>query len=220
MGFYEIVLNFFRKDLLLKLVSLIVAIMLWFFVVIKGQTEITLNVPLELKYIPKGLGVESKSTSSVSISIRGFEQIIKNLKPYDIKVSVDLSKAKKGVNLIDLSSKDVIVPSTLTVTAIEPSTVRIRLEEIRSKKVPVLPEIIGIPRKGYVIETIRVEPETVEVEGLRPHTDRLRYIKTEPISVDNLNESMTFTAMIEPPSGALKISPESVRVKILLRRQG
>mgnify|MGYP001774007188 CR=1 FL=1 len=214
------ILNFFRKDPLLKLASLVIAIILWFFVVIKGQTEITINVPLELRYIPKGLGVESKSTSTVALSIKGFEQIIKNLKPYDIKVSVDLSKAKRGVNLIYLSSKDVMLPSSLTVTAIEPSTVRIRLDEIRNKRVPVLAEITGEPKRGYVIETVRVEPDTVEIEGLRNQIERLRYIKTEPLSVDNLNENTTFTAMLETPAGSLRINPESVRVKILLRRKG
>ncbi len=212
------VLNFLKKDFLLKLASFFIAVVLWFFVVIKGQTEVTMNVPLELKYIPRGFGVESKSVSTVMVSIKGFEQIIKNLKPYDIKVSLDLSKAKRGMNVLYITPRDVMLPSSLTVTAIEPSTVRIRLDEIRSKRVSVLPEITGEPSKGYSIETVKVEPATVEIEGLRSQVDKLRYIKTEPVSIDNIKEDMTFTALLELPAGNVKISPELVRVKIRLRR--
>lgn len=211
--------NSFKKDIFLKIASLFIAIVLWFFVVIKGQTEITMSVPLELKYIPRGLGVESKSIAQVNVSVKGFEQIIKNLKPYDVKVSVDLSKAKKGMNVIYLSSKDVILPSSLTLTSIEPSSVRVRLDEIRVKKVSVVPEIIGEPEKGYIIEKIRIEPSTVEIEGLRSQIEKLRYIKTEPLPLDNIKEDMTFTAMLEPPAGYVRINPESVKVKVLLRRQ-
>lgn len=211
--------NSFKKDIFLKIASLFIAIVLWFFVVIKGQTEITMSVPLELKYIPRGLGVESKSIAQVTVSVKGFEQIIKNLKPYDVKVSVDLSKAKKGMNVIYLSSKDVILPSSLTLTSIEPSSVKVRLDEIRVKKVSVVPEIIGEPEKGYIIETIRIEPSTVEIEGLRSQIEKLRYIKTEPLPLDNIKEDMTFTALLEPPAGYVRINPESVKVKVLLRRQ-
>lgn len=211
--------NSFKKDIFLKIASLFIAIVLWFFVVIKGQTEITMSVPLELKYIPRGLGVESKSIAQVNVSVKGFEQIIKNLKPYDVKVSVDLSKAKKGMNVIYLSSKDVILPSSLTLTSIEPSSVKVRLDEIRVKKVSVVPEIIGEPEKGYIIETIRIEPSTVEIEGLRSQIEKLRYIKTEPLPLDNIKADMTFTALLEPPAGYVRINPESVKVKVLLRRQ-
>lgn len=218
MKLFNRIINFFKKDFLLKLASLFIAVILWFFVVIKGQTEITMNVPLELKYIPRGFGVESKSVSTVMVSIKGFEQIIKNLKPYDIKVSLDLSKAKRGMNVLYITHRDVMLPSSLTVTAIEPSTVRIRLDEIRSRKVSVLPEITGEPSGGYVIETVKVEPATVEIEGLRSQVDKLKYIKTEPISIDNLREDMTFTALLELPAGYVKINPEVVKVKIRLRR--
>ncbi|MCX7793139.1 MAG: CdaR family protein [Thermodesulfovibrionales bacterium] len=211
--------DFFRKDLILKITSLFIAIVLWFFVVIKGQTEITMNVPLELKYIPRGLGVESKSVSQVTVGVKGFEQIIKNLKPYDVKVSVDLSKAKKGMNVIYLGSKDVSIPSSLTVTSIEPSSVRIRLDEIRVKRVSIIPELTGEPQRGYVISAVRVEPETVEIEGLRSHIEKMRYIKTEPLSIDGIKEDITFTALLEPPAGYVRINPESVKVKVIIRRQ-
>jgi len=215
----QAILVFFKKDPFLKLTSLFIAIILWFFIVVKGQTEITISVPLELKYIPKGLGVESKSVSTVMVSVKGFEQIIKNLRPYDVKVSVDLSKAKRGMNVFYLSSRDVILPPSLTVTAIEPSSVRIRLDEVIVKKIPVRPELAGSPPRGYAIAGIKVEPPFVEVEGLRSQISKIKYIPTEQILLDNLSADSNPTVLLEPGINYIKLNPESVRVKIILRSE-
>lgn len=212
------IMDFFRREPLLKVISLLAAIVLWFFVVVKGQTEITIDVPIELKYIPKGLGVESKSNNTIMVTVRGFEQIIKNLKPYDIKVSVDLSRAKRGINVIHLTPREVILPNSLTVTAINPNTIRIRLDEIMVKRIPIKAQISGFSANKQVAD-IRIEPSMVEIEGFKSRIWDLRYIKTEPISLEGVVEDTTFTVSLEPPAGEIRLNPETVKVKILLRRQ-
>ncbi len=215
---YHKALNLIKRDPLLKLASLLIAIVLWFFVVVKGQTEITINVPIELKYIPKGLGVENKSNNTVMVTVRGFEQIIKNLKPYDVKVSLDLSRAKRGVNIIYLSAKDVMLPPSLTVTAIEPQSIKLRLDEIVLRRVPVKAELSGLSPDQRIVGLI-IEPSTVEIEGFKSKIGRITYVKTEEISLEGITGERTIDVSLEPPPGYIRLNPETVRIKIHLRRR-
>ena len=80
----------------LKVTAVVMAIILWFFVISKGQSEISIDVPMELKNIPQGLESIKQGVKSVNVSLKGQDRILRNMKPSDVRVHVDLSKAKKG----------------------------------------------------------------------------------------------------------------------------
>ncbi len=207
------------NNILLKLISLTIAISLWLIVVVKGQTEITLTVPVEFRNLPQGLGILSKSNSTVEVSIKGFEQIIKNMRPYDVKMSVDLSRVKKGSNTIYLTKESVRLPSSLTVSSIRPEYIKIVTEEIVRKRIPVKPFITGSPLKGYFIRDVRIEPSFIEIEGLKSQLSKLRYVSTEEVNIEGIDGDMSIIIKIDPGMGDIKLEPDSVRLKIILGRQ-
>ncbi len=207
------------NNILLKLISLSIAISLWLIVVVKGQTEITLTVPVEFRNLPHGLGILSKSNTTVEVSIKGFEQIIKNMRPYDVKMSVDLSRVKRGSNTIYLTKENVRLPSSLRVSSIRPEYIKIVTEEMVRRKIPVRPFITGSPSKGYFIRDVRVEPSFIEVEGLKSQVSRLRYVSTEEVNIEGIDGDMSMIVKINAGAGDIKLEPDSVRLKIILGRQ-
>ncbi|MDI6745172.1 MAG: CdaR family protein, partial [Thermodesulfovibrionales bacterium] len=74
----------------LKVTAVIMAIILWFFVISKGQSEISFDVPVELKNIPPGLESVKYGTKNVSVSLKGQDRLLRNIKPSDVRVHVDL----------------------------------------------------------------------------------------------------------------------------------
>ncbi len=112
----------------LKLASIVLATLLWFFVVSKGRLEIVMDVPVKLKNIPASLEVVN-GQKTVSIGIEGQERFLKELKKGDVKVIIDISKAEKGVLSLSLSADNVILPKSLIVTRILPQTVKLQLKE-------------------------------------------------------------------------------------------
>ena len=96
----------FLENLGLKIAAVLLSIVLWLFVTSRGQSEISIDVPLEFKNIPSGLEMVNHSTKTISLSIKGQERLIKNIKPSDIMVSVDLSKARKGEGIYSAGSRD------------------------------------------------------------------------------------------------------------------
>lgn len=112
----------------LKLSSLLLATLLWFFVVSEGRSVITMDVPVRFKNIPARLEVVD-SPKTISISIEGQERFLTKLRAEDIRVIINLSKAEAGETSFSLSADDVVLPNSFTVTKILPQTVKLQLKE-------------------------------------------------------------------------------------------
>ena len=180
--------KFFFENLRLKIASVLLSAVLWIFVTSQGQSEISLDVPLEFRNIPAGLEMVNHSMKTINLNIKGQERLIKNVKASGIRVYVDLSKAKKGEGIYYIDRDGIKLPHALTVTNINPSSIKVTVEEVISKKVKVLPVVIGEPEKGYFLKSVDVSPQYVVIEGVRSEVIKIGSIKTEPIDISAFNE--------------------------------
>jgi len=122
--------RFITTNPLLKLISLILAITLWFFVTSKGRSVVVVDVPVGFKNIPKELEIVD-STKMVSINIEGQERLLKNLKQDNISVIIDLKNAKSGEIHLPVFKDNVNLPKRLVVTHISPERIKLVLEKRR-----------------------------------------------------------------------------------------
>ncbi len=183
--------KFFLDNLGLKIAAFLLSIVLWIFVTSRGQSEMSLDVPLEFKNVPSGLELVNRNIKTVSVIIKGQERFIKNVRPSDVRVSLDMSKAKKGEGVYYIHRDDVVLPHALTVTDITPSSVKVSIEETATKTVRVVALVTGEPEKGYRIKSVEVVPQTVLIEGIRSEVSRIKSVRTEPLDVTGLNETFT-----------------------------
>jgi YbbR domain-containing protein len=208
--------KFFLENMGLKVAAVLLSIVLWIFVTSRGQSEISLDVPLEFKNIPSGLELVNHSAKTVALNIRGHERFIKNVKSSDIRVAVDLSKAKKGEGLYYINREDIKVPGAISVTHISPSSVKIVTEETTSKTVRVEPVIIGDPEKGYRIRSVEVTPQTILVEGVSSEIIRIKTIKTEPLDVTGISETFTQNLRIDFTGKNIRSKKSEVAVRVVI----
>lgn len=204
----------------MKTAAVVLAMVLWFFVTSRGQSEISMDIPLELKNIPEGLESIKQGTKSVSVSIKGQERLLKNMKPSDVRVYIDLSKARKGEGTYYISKDDVKLPYTMTVTNISPSSVRVVLEETVIKTVPVRPIIVGSPEKGFVVRSVEVTPKEVTVEGARSEVRKVNSLKTEPIDIAGLYEVFIQDARLDMAGRNIRTKINEVKVKVVISGAG
>lgn len=204
--------NLLTENLGLKISSVLISVFLWFFVTSAGQSEITLDVPLEFKNIPADIGIAKTSGKTVYVTVRGHERPMKNLKASDVRVYVDLSKAKKGEDVFSVTKDDIKLPYALTVLHINPATVKIKLDETDSNVVLVKPVLTGEPRNGFFVSSVRVEPKRVIVKGLKSDVRRLRIIRTEPLDITDSNQTITQELNID--TGGVNVTPDISTVKV------
>ncbi|MEJ5227272.1 CdaR family protein [Thermodesulfovibrio sp.] len=214
--------RFMRKMLTentaIKVISIMISLFLWFFVTFKGQTETSIEVPLELKNTPAEMEVLRQSVKKITVSISARERILKDIAQNDVRVIVDISNVKLGENSIPITKSSVKLPRGVEILRIDPSTVKLFVDKKEQKNIPVKAVITGKPEKGFVIDSVEVSPSNISIEGAKRELDRIRIIKTEPIDIEGLNNNLTIQAKIDPEGKIFRAEKDTVNVMVRLRR--
>jgi YbbR domain-containing protein len=207
----------FAKNIWLKVASLVLAIILWYFVVMSGHSVIVLNVPVNFINMPQEIEMVDMA-KMVRLGIEGQEWAIKGINQEDISVVVDLATAKAGKSMYPLSSEDIKLPKRLVVKSIAPQTISLVLEERMHKKVSVKPVIVGLPAKGFSIESIKITPDKVMIEGPNSIVKRIYSVKTEPLDVTGTVEDLHFTAFLDMTKPNVRSDTKEIEVQIYVNK--
>lgn len=208
------------ENISLKAAALMLAVLLWLFVSSKGQTETALNVPIEYVNIPSGLEISKHTVKSVNIVIRGHESLLKNVRQGDVRVSVDVSRAKEGEETFALKKDDIAIPNSATVTRMEPSAVKVVFEKTATRRVAVRPVVTGEPESGYYVRSVEVRPKEVLIEGARSEVSRVGYLKTEPIDITGMAGDFGQEAELALSGRNIRTRTDKVDVRIKIARRG
>ena len=199
----------------LKVSAVLIAVFLWFFVTSRGQSEISLEAPIEFQNIPADLGISASSAKAATLTIRGQERFMKRLNASDIRVFVDLSRARHGEGIFNIGENDVKLPFAMTVMSISPPSVKVRLEEMISRTVPVQAQLLGTPEKGPVASAT-VEPKSVVIRGLRSEVRKVDAVRTETLNIADIGQTATEELELDLAGMNIKSDVSKVRVTIIL----
>ena len=182
------------RHLGLKILSIVLAALIWLLVSGEQIVERALRIPLEFTNLPPELELVGDTPDVVDVRVRGSSGALSRVASGELVAVLDLRSARAGRRLFHLASTDVRAPFGIEVVQISPSNIPVTLESSASKIVPVVPELDGDPRDGYVVGTVAASPSTVEVSGPASAVDRLTRAITEPVSIagatDTLNETV------------------------------
>lgn len=200
----------------LKLISLFMAIGLWV-MVISGQVEtVSLTVPVKLINFAKGQ-VAVSEYSNVSITVKGAAKLINTLENSDILLNVDVSSFPTGQSVRRLLPADFKTPLGIEVVDVQPSEVKITVDYVESKEVPVIASVIGEVKRGFIAENISLKPNTVTVRGAKSIINQIESVSTIPINMSDRSESFALAASVKEYEGIQSIKPEYIEVKVKLR---
>jgi YbbR domain-containing protein len=203
----------------LKIVSLVLAVMLWMAVANQASSEIGLEVPLEYRNIPRKLEITGDMTNTVQVRLRGSSSLIKDITAKDVSTTIDLGKMTPGEKILPLSPQNVQAPFGAEVIRVNPSSVRFDLERTITKTIPVVPTY-QLP-DGYEIGKVEVSPPAVQIEGPESRVNALSSIATLAIRVDRRQARVEQTADLDVPDPQIRLlhpSPVNVRLEVRRRR--
>ena len=206
--------NIILNNLGLKISAIVISVFLWLFVTSRGQSEMSLEIPLEFKNISSGLGIAASNIKAAVVTVKGQERLMKNLKPSDIRVFVDLSKARKGDAIFYINKDDVVLPYAMSVISITPSSLKIRIDETVEKPLLVRPLIVGMPENGFYVKSLLVEPRSVMLQGLKSEVRKINTVTTEALDITGLNETVIQELNIDLAGINVKSDFGSVKVKV------
>jgi hypothetical protein len=206
-----------RDNLGLKAASLAVAVLIWFVIAGEKTSERGLQVPVELKNIPKDLELTGDSLDFVDVRLRASPGIIHALGPADISAQIDLQGAEEGERIVHLSPSTIRVPFGVQVVKITPSLLTLRFERTLQRMVAVRPRVVGSPAAGHEVGEVRTEPAEVRVAGPRSRVEAIPSAFTEPVSVAEKDAPVTDVVNVgvdDPMLRLIDVHEVKVTVKI------
>jgi YbbR domain-containing protein len=167
------------SKLFLKILSLLVASLVWYYIAADRGTEIvrTVTVPLEFLNVPADMSVSS-SVREVDIQVSGTRESAVSLSGA-IASQVDLKGLEAGVHRKPVQA---LLPSGAKLVEISPSFVELELTKMGSKILPVKLELPEDLPPGYRIEDVLIQPGEVVVKGPEDELADLKNVWVLPSS--------------------------------------
>ncbi|CFX84483.1 YbbR-like [Syntrophomonas zehnderi OL-4] len=204
-----------KKSIGLKALSLLMACMLWFYVVNQGGLASGKNiVEAELQYynIPSGLTVVGPQT--VSVKLWGVFRETGEIVAY-----VDLAGMEKGKHTLPVKVQPV---KGAMLTTVQPDKVEVELEELREHLMPIKVEVIQNPSAGFELREVNISPDKCMVIGDPSVVNRIAVI-TAPVSLGDSKGISAYTVALEARdaqgnkiSQGFSLLPEKVKAYVVV----
>jgi len=146
----------------LKVISILLAMVLWGFVVTQQLVHTDETLPIEAVNAPSGLVATVIQPPKVNVKFEGRQQAMDKAKLTQTRVVADLTGRVLGENSVALEIRN--VPPGIR-ASVERQVARVTLDAKSSIQRSVTVETIGKQAQGFRLEAPRVRPETVTIEG-------------------------------------------------------
>lgn len=202
----------------LKVMSVVLAALLWLAVAGEQIVERALRIPLEFTNMPAGLETVGEPPDVVDVRVRGSSGRLSRTAAGEVVAVVDLQGVRPGQRLFHVSASDIRAPFGVEVVQVAPATLYMSFEPSATKAVQVVPEIEGDPAPGYEVAGRKAEPATVEVVGPQSRVVAMTTAITELVSVAGASAPVVelVSVGVADPSVRLK-GNEQVRVTVDIR---
>ncbi len=163
------------KNIELKILAFLCAILLWFFVV--GIENSAYRFPDDVEVhainVPQDLSL-STDLGKAKLQVRVDSSLRKNISKNDFDVFVDLKNMHEGEQ--DAPIRATSKNENVTILKVEPVSVHISLETIAEKEVKINTVTVGNPKSGYVVKDIKLAQETAKIKGGKSLIDKVDHV--------------------------------------------
>jgi YbbR domain-containing protein len=212
--------DFFFRNFGAKLLALGIACAAWYLLTGERRERISersYRIPLSIVNIPRGTLIVSPLPDAVDVRVRGAFTPLRQLEPGKLEAVIDLLDATPGEKRYTLDSDDINVPREVEVIAISPQEIRVVLDAVDEKTLPIAADVVGSPEADYRVEEVLVDPRQARVVGPARTLARMAQIRTDPISVDGRDASFQVSATLAPQAAGVRVREAqivTVRVRI------
>ncbi|MBN1462424.1 MAG: diadenylate cyclase [Paludibacteraceae bacterium] len=214
--------KFIKQDIKFKLVALIFAVVIWFFAAYQaGVVEKSYTIPVEITGLEKNMLVESYSPKEITVVLSGRgESLFFGVDASDFEIDLDFSKIKNGVNKQQITEKNIVVPSNLSLVSFEPDVFLLTAKEYYLTKIPIAARVQGKISDEFELKEISVTPELVDV-WITKGEEAPAEITTEIIDVIDKKESVVVPVKIVIPEGVRLANGDAVvSVALTIEKRG
>lgn len=187
-----------KRNWKIKLLSVVLAIFFWSFVIVSENPVVTTrvpNVPVVFENLDKlenrGLVLTTLEKKNIEMYVNGQRSNIINITPQHIRASINLDGLNEGNHAIDIKYS---LPNGITIED-APKNLTVNIEKIINKNFDVAVNTVGNLPKDYLLESAKATPDKIVVRGSRSKLDSIDKIVSD-LSLTNLVQNQTHNSEI------------------------
>lgn len=212
--------HFFLNNIGLKIVSVLLAFLLWVQVASREPVQRTVILPVELVNVPLQMEILNNYVKTIEVDIRSeFGAAV--FDKQELAVVIDLSDSVPGTEVILLSDRNFRdKPVSTEILRFTPSKIVFELENSLSKTVQVSASLLGEPAVGYEVSETAINPSQITITGPESIVQTISMVKTGPIQIGGLFSSLRSTLYIDLENSKLRVADDStVQVEVTIREK-
>ncbi|MGA9768680.1 MAG: CdaR family protein [Blastocatellia bacterium] len=193
----------------LKVLALLITAVLWLSVASRPVRQVTLqNVLVEFRNWPESpnMIVSKYDTLSARVYLEGPRDVVDSIRPSEVSVIADMTGVEPGVRVRPLILDASRLPASVKGKEVEPRSIRVTVERVNQKEVPILPRFDGQPPNGYEVISWQITPATVRISGAESQTRDITEVSTETVSLADKTHTFSESVAIDIGSPNLNIS--------------
>lgn len=202
-----------KKNLGIKIASLIFALFLWFLVSSSEYITTSVYAPIDIDHLKKGY-IAITNEKMINLALKGNSLVLKGIDSNSVKVEIDVSSFKPGKTKYIIKERDFKIPPGVQVLNYQPREVEVFIDKLIEKDLKVMPSIIGKIKDGLYLEGIYLKPEYVTVTGALSILSNMSYVETMPVNLSDISEDKNIEVPIKLVDGVKKVNPQSIEVTI------
>ena len=180
----------FTHNLGTKVISILLAFILWGIVLGSRNVEVTKEVPIEI-ITPPDVTPSNEIPEKIAFRLSGPKAFLRSiLDRREEPIRVNLMGVKPALVTYRFFSDNIRVPIGVKVLSVTPTAILIKLENVRRKEVPVRVETRGALPEGYHLSAISIKPETIKIKGPESRIDAVNEVSTVPIDISTLKRNL------------------------------
>lgn len=199
----------FSKDWLLKFISLVLAVVLWYFVGGEDRVDKNVMIPIEIINLPRDLVISNQFKKEIEVTVSGPRSLILEMTSRAITRQVDLSAATPGTMVIENDNEHIPVPRGITVQRVQPSSIILSLDKLIQKKFPISAKTVGEVADGYYIRLLKIDPDVITITGPLTILSQFDELFTRPINLAGMVESIQLQMPLELDPAIIELIGET-----------
>ena len=177
------------KNWVLKLLSFLFALFLWYFVVGEDKVDMNVTIPVEIVNLPRNLVISNQFKKQLEVTVSGPRSLIRGMTDQHISRTIDLSKATPGTVLMQNNPESISLPRGLSILRIQPPSLTLLLDRLIKKELPIKPVLVGTVNNDFRLESVTAEPPILEISGPQSILSQEEILTTSPIDINGITQS-------------------------------
>ena len=198
--------KFIFENFWFKIVALVMALLLWFHVATEKVYEYTKSFPVKISNFPKELILSEAVSQEVQVKIRGKgKELLKLLLTEKRNLQIDIKDFKAGESDYTFKPQEIPIPEGLDLKVdeiVSPKSIKINLDHLIEKKVPIHSQITILPKEGYLqVGEVSLNLHQVGISGPIKLVRGIESIETEKKVLEDVTQPISDRIGLTLPQG-------------------